>query len=121
MELAQYQTSIACEQPTILPERPLDQRLVRNDFVVGGVVAENAEPVREATEHRIGKEGKGSRWLKGDIAHERLSRSERWEVGSRSFQPTPVRIFHGTPFDRQEARSFDENVLALAERLIRFT
>lgn len=55
-ELAQCQTSISCKQPAMFAHHTLDQCFVRDHLFVGGVVAENAEPACEATEHRIGHE-----------------------------------------------------------------
>ncbi len=51
---ASCQVSVAREEPPILPEYTLDQHRVRDDLFISRVVTEDAEPPREATEHRIG-------------------------------------------------------------------
>jgi hypothetical protein len=51
---ASCQISVAREEPPILPEHTLDQHLVRDDLFISRVVAEDAKPPCEATEHRIG-------------------------------------------------------------------
>lgn len=58
-DLALCQAPVAREQPSILTERSFDQDIVRNDLFIGRVVAENAEPARKATEHRVGHEAYG--------------------------------------------------------------
>src|SRR5512135_3634721 len=55
-ELALHQTPIACEQPAVFAECALDQHGVCDHLFVRRVVAENAQPAREATEHGIGHE-----------------------------------------------------------------
>lgn len=55
-ELTQCQTPISCKQPAMFAHHTLDQCFVRDHLFVGSVVAENAEPACEATEHRIGHE-----------------------------------------------------------------
>ncbi len=72
------QVSIASQEPPILPEHTLDQRLIRDDLLVGRIVAEDAQPTCEAAEHGIGKERKERRRLNGAIGHGRLYPSEKW-------------------------------------------
>jgi hypothetical protein len=60
---ASRQISVAREQPAILAKHTLDQHLVRDDLFVRRVIPEDAEPPREATEHRIGH--KSGDWLIG--------------------------------------------------------
>lgn len=58
-ELAQDQMPIPREQPPVFAKCTLNQDVVRDCLFIGGVVAENAQPAREATEHRIGYEALG--------------------------------------------------------------
>jgi hypothetical protein len=50
------QVSVAREQPSILPEHTLYQNVVRNDLFISRVIAEDAEPARQAAKHGIGHE-----------------------------------------------------------------
>lgn len=54
--LALGQISVASQEPPILSEHTFDQGLIFNDLFIRRIVAEDAQPAREATEHRIGKE-----------------------------------------------------------------
>lgn len=97
-ELAQHETAIAGEEPSTFLQRALHQRLVGDDLLIGGVIAENAQPACQAAEHRIGKERRGSRRLNGAIGHERLYRNEKW-------RPAPlVSNHHLFPFSRSCVR-----------------
>lgn len=58
-ELAKHQTTVACEQPPVLFDRAHDQGIVRDDLFVGDVVAKNAQPAGEPSEHGIGYEACG--------------------------------------------------------------
>src|SRR5574341_222966 len=53
-DLALCQVPIAREQPPVLPDHALDQHIVRDHLFVSRVIAEDAQPAREATEHRVG-------------------------------------------------------------------
>lgn len=55
-DLALCQVPVAREQPPVFAERAFDQHLVCDHLFVGRVVAENAQPACEATEHGIGHE-----------------------------------------------------------------
>lgn len=50
------EVSVARQEPPILPEYTLDQCIISNDLFVRRVVPKDAQPTREATEHRIGHE-----------------------------------------------------------------
>ena len=50
------QVSVACEQLAVLPEHTLDQHLIWDNLFISRVVAEDAKPSRQATEHGIGHE-----------------------------------------------------------------
>src|SRR5574340_442015 len=83
-ELAQHETAIAGEEPSTFLQRALHQRLVGDDLLIGGVIAENAQPACQAAEHRIG--------------NERLYRNEKW-------RPAPlVSNHHLFPFSRSCVR-----------------
>jgi hypothetical protein len=58
-DLALSQVPVAREQPSILTERSLDQRIVGDDLVISRVVAKDTQPARKATEHRVGDEPLG--------------------------------------------------------------
>lgn len=55
-KLAQCQTPISREQPTLLAYRSLDQCFVRDYLFIRCVVAENAQPACQTTKHGIGYE-----------------------------------------------------------------
>lgn len=61
-DLALCQVPVACEQPQILAEHAFDQHIVCDHLFVSRVVAENAQPARKATEHRISHEAYDRLW-----------------------------------------------------------
>ena len=88
-EFALGQVAVASKQPPILSGHALEQGIVPDDLFVGGVVAENAQPSREAAEHCIGHEARGG--IAGGGKHLHTGRASLREPLNRDSARTPLR------------------------------